>query len=317
MAIELPKPDVILTHESDLDGLTSGLILSSLAEKLYGEKIKLEAHHNNFWKQRSMADKSAWVSDFTFETRFDKPNWLILDHHITEATPKHAQLIHDTGKSAGLLCYELACEHGLASPALERLVYLNNIADLFLEDAPDFVLAQDYANLVKTYGFWNLYEIIGGRLENLLDHPLLEVMSVKRSVEDPIGFNWSRNNVVPLSEKVGWVNTVVGNVNLIVHRLLNEQATPYPVLATIFRRASGVIMVSFRSKHGEALSIAQLFQGGGHPNAAGATLPKSVNNVPDAADYMKRMLNPKPAPKATGSGDLNSLASVLDGLKLD
>jgi len=316
MAIELPKPDVILTHESDLDGLTSGLILRALAEKLFGEKIKLEAHHNNYWKQRSMSEKAAWVSDFTFEARFDKPDWLVLDHHVTEVTPKRAQLVHDTGKSAGLLCYELACEHGLASPALERLVYLNNIADLFHEDAPDFALAQDYANLVKTYGFWNLHEILEGRLENLLDHPLLEVMAVKRNVEDPIGFNWSRNNVAPLSDKVGWVNTVVGNVNLIVHRLLNEQATPYPVLATIFRRASNVVMVSFRSKNGEALPIAQLFQGGGHPNAAGATLPRSVTNVADASEYMKRMLNPKPEPKAA-TGDLNNLASVLDGLKLD
>ncbi|HEY1171119.1 MAG TPA: DHH family phosphoesterase [Verrucomicrobiae bacterium] len=316
MAIDLPKPEVILTHESDLDGFTSGLILRRLAEKLFGENIKLEAHHNNYWKQRSMSEKAAWVSDFTFEARFDKPNWLVLDHHITDVTAKHAKLIHDKAKSAGLLCYELACEHGLGSPALERLVYLNNIADLFLEDAPDFALAQDYANLVKTYGFWNLYEIIDGRLENLLDHPLLEVIAVKRRVEDPIGFDWSRNNVKPLSDKVGWVNTVVGNVNLIVHRLLDEQATPYPVLATIFRRSANTVMVSFRSKNGEALPIAQLFQGGGHPNAAGATLPKSVTNVADAAEYMKRMLTPAPQPKVTGGGDLNSLASVLDGLKL-
>lgn len=313
MGSELVKPDVILTHESDLDGLTSGLILRRLAEHLFGTKIKLEAHHNNYWKQRSMSEKAAWVGDFTFESRFDKPNWLVIDHHITDVSPKHAQFIHDTGKSAGLLCYELACKHGLASPELERLVYLNNISDLFLEDAPDFALAQDYANLVKTYGFWNLYEIIGGRLENLLNHPLLEVMAVKRRVEDPIGFEWSRNNVVPLSDKVGWVNTVVGNVNLVVHRLLDEQATPYPVLATIFRRASNVIMVSFRSKNGEALPIAQLFQGGGHPNAAGATLPRSIATVADAAEYMKRMLTPKPQPKAA-TGDLNSLASLLDGL---
>jgi len=27
---------------------------------------------------------------------------------------------------------------------------------LFLEDDPDFMLASDYANLVKIYQFWNL-----------------------------------------------------------------------------------------------------------------------------------------------------------------
>lgn len=316
MFAELPKPEIILTHESDLDGLTSGLLLQRLAYKLFGEKIKLEAHHNNWWKQRTMNEKSAWVCDFTFETRLDKPNWLVVDHHVTEAQPQHARLVHDLNKSAGLLCYELACQQGLGSPALDRLVYLNNIADLFLEDEPDFVLSQDYANLVKTYGFKNLYEILDGKLENLLDHPLLEVMAVKRRIEDPIGYAWSKHNVVRLSDKVGWVNTVIGNVNLIVHRLLDEAATPYPVLVTIFRRSNGIVMISFRSKTGEALALAQLFQGGGHANAAGATLPRSVSTVTDAVEYMKKMLNPKPQPKVA-TGGLNNLASVLDGLKLD
>jgi oligoribonuclease NrnB/cAMP/cGMP phosphodiesterase (DHH superfamily) len=227
-------------------------------------------------------------------------------------------LVHDLNKSAGLLCYELACQQGLGSSALDRLVHLNNIADLFHEDEPDFVLSQDYANLVKTYGFKNLYEVLDGKLENLLDHPLLEVMAVKRRIEDPIGYAWSKNNVVRLSDKVGWVNTVIGNVNLIVHRLLDEAATPYPVLVTIFRRSNGIVMLSFRSKTGEALALAQLFQGGGHANAAGATLPRSVSTVPDAVEYIKKMLNPKPQPKVTtAGGGLNNLASVLDGLKLD
>ena len=317
MLVELPKPEIILTHESDLDGLTSGLLLQRLALKLFGEKIKLEAHHNNWWKQRFMTEKSAWVCDFTFEARLDKPNWLIVDHHVTEAQPQHARLFHDLNKSAGLLCYELACQNGLGSPALDRLVQLNNIADLFLEDDPDFVTAQDYATLVKTYGFWNLYEVLDGKLENLLDHPLLEVMAVKRRVEDPIGFAWSQKNITRLSDKVGWVNTVIGNVNLIVHRLLDESATPYPVLVTIFRRSNGIVMLSFRSKTGEALGMAQLFQGGGHANAAGATLPRSVSTVADAVEYMKKVLNPKPVIKPAVGGGLNNLASVLDGLKLD
>jgi hypothetical protein len=44
--------------------------------------------------------------------------------------------------------------------------------DLFLEDDPDFIIATDYANLVKVYQFWNLYELIEGELERLLDHAL-------------------------------------------------------------------------------------------------------------------------------------------------
>src|SRR5208283_825350 len=143
-------------------------------------------------------------------------------------------LIHDVNKSAALMCYELCTENGLDSPALERLVHLNNVADLFLEDDPDFVLASDYANLVKIYQFWNLHALIDGRLEKLLDHPLLEVMAVKRRIEDPIGLAWSGENIVPISPTVGFVNTVIGNNNLIVHQLLEQRASTYPVLLTLF-----------------------------------------------------------------------------------
>jgi hypothetical protein len=49
-------------------------------------------------------------------------------------------LVHDLTKSAGLLCYELCRLHEIGTPALDRLVHLNNVADLFLEDDPDLSL---------------------------------------------------------------------------------------------------------------------------------------------------------------------------------
>ncbi|HEX9048435.1 MAG TPA: DHH family phosphoesterase, partial [Verrucomicrobiae bacterium] len=187
----LPKPEVIITHESDLDGLLAGLLLQRLAKHLFGTDIRLEAYHYNYWKMRDLREKSAWVTDFTFETRMDKPGWVVVDHHVTDVKPKSAQLIHDVTKSAGLLCYELLQTHHLGSPVLDRLVHLNNVSDLFLEGDPDFTKANDYANLVKCYQFWNLHTILQGDAEKLLDHPLLEVMAVKRRVEDPIGVEWS------------------------------------------------------------------------------------------------------------------------------
>jgi len=57
-------------------------------------------------------------------------------------------------------------ENGLASPELDRLVHLNDVADLFLEDDPDFMLANDYANLVKIYQFWNLHSLLGGQMRS-------------------------------------------------------------------------------------------------------------------------------------------------------
>jgi oligoribonuclease NrnB/cAMP/cGMP phosphodiesterase (DHH superfamily) len=308
--VALPKPEVILTHESDLDGLVAGVLLQRLAEKLFGAVVPLEAHHYHTWRQRELREKAAWVTDLSFEPRLDRPSWAVIDHHATETTPKNAILVHDLNKSAGLLCYELYKQHGLQSAELDRLVHLNNVSDLFLAEEPDFVLANDYANLVKVYGFWNLHAVIGGNIERLVDHPLLEVMATKRRIEDPLGFEWSLKNVAELSPTVGFVDTVLGNNNVIVHQLLERQATPYPVLLTLFRRPNGQIIVSLRSRNGEAIKVAQQLQGGGHANASGATLPKSIRSIPDAIEYLRQVLNP---PK---SQPINTLEAALSAIEL-
>jgi oligoribonuclease NrnB/cAMP/cGMP phosphodiesterase (DHH superfamily) len=293
MSMELPKPEVIITHESDLDGLVAGVLLQRLARKLHGSTVPLEAYHYNHWRQRDLREKAGWVTDFGFEARMDKRDWVVVDHHVTEIPAKSATLIHNLNKSAGLLCYELCCEQNLGSNELARLVHLNNVADLFLTDDPDFELATDYANLVKIYGFWNLHTLIEGEIEKLLNHPLLEVMAVKRRVEDPLGLAWIRANVTEISPTVGFVDTIIGNNNLIVHQLLEAKATKYPVLLTLFRRTNGVFIASLRSRSGEALKAAERLQGGGHANASGATMPKSVKNVADAVNYLRQVLNPK------------------------
>ncbi|MEY4917957.1 MAG: hypothetical protein RL616_1870 [Verrucomicrobiota bacterium] len=309
--LELPKPEVIFTHESDLDGFVAGALLQRLAKKIHGAQPRLEAYHYNYWKLRDLRENAAWVSDFTFETRMDKAQWVVVDHHTTEIQPKYASLIHDTKKSAGLLAYELCREHGLASPALDRIVHLNNVADLFLENDPDFGTACDYANLVKVYQFWNLHALVGNEIEKLLDHPLLEVMAVKRRVEDPLGYAWSKNQVTEISPTVGCVDTVIGNTNLIVHQLLEAGATPYPVLVTLFKRANNLVIASFRSRNGEALKVAEKLQGGGHANAAGALLPKSVKNIPDAIDYLRAILQPK------AGAPLNSMEGLFASVAVE
>jgi len=288
----LPKPEIVITHESDLDGLLAGLLCQRLARHLYQAAVPLQSIHNHQWRQRPLPEQNAWVCDLAFDRRCDRPGWVVVDHHPTEVTPEHATLIHDPGKSAALLCYELCREQGLDSPSLDRLVHLSNVADLFLEDDPDFLLATDYANLVKTYQFWNLHDLIEGDPERLLDHPLLEVMAVRRKVEDPLGLAWSRRRVIGLAPAVGLVHTVIGNTNSIVHRLLEGGATPYTVLVTLFRRGSGSMLVSLRSRTGEAAKIAARLQGGGHANAAGAILPRSIQTLPDAVRYLRQILNP-------------------------
>jgi hypothetical protein len=308
----LATPEVICTHESDLDGLVSGLLLQRLAKHMFGTEITLEAFHYQGWKLRQMSERVAWVADFTFESRFDRPNWLVLDHHAGDFRPKQARLIHDLGKSAALLCYELCVQHGLGSPELERIVHLTHVSDLFLEEDPDFALACDYASLVKNYGFWNLHTVIAGRPEALLDHPLLEVMQVRRRVEDPIGYKLALADVTEISPTVGLVRPPVGNTNLIVHELLNRGATPYPVLVSLHRRGAGVFVVSFRSLNGEALATAQRFEGGGgHPNASGATLPR-LSDHDAAVQFLRTRLAP-PAPASRPGA--TTMAEAFTGLQ--
>jgi oligoribonuclease NrnB/cAMP/cGMP phosphodiesterase (DHH superfamily) len=290
--VVLPKPEVICTHESDLDGLISGVLLRRLAQKLFHEEPRLEAYHNHNWKQRSLPEKSAWICDMTFEPRLDRANWVIIDHHLTDTQPKRATLIHDPKKSASLLCYELCKEHSLGSEKLDRLVQLSNVADLYLEENPEFSLAIDYASLVKIYGFWNLFELIEGDLERLVDHPLLEVMAVKSRVENPLGYAWSKQHITEITPEIGFVDTVVGNVNWVVHRLLENNDTRYPILLTLFRKGNGTMIVSLRSRDGSAIRIAEKLLGGGHANAAGATLPRSIQDVSSAIDYLRHQLNP-------------------------
>src|SRR5207253_9169801 len=133
--------------------------------------------------------------------------------------------------------------------------------------------------------------------------------AIKRKIEDPLGLEWSRKNVIEISPTVGFVDTVIGNNNLIVHQLLEQQATTYPVLLTLFRRANGVIIASLRSRNGEALKIAEKLQGGGHANASGATLPRSVRTISDAVAYLRGVLNPK---KDEPLNSLENLFSAID-----
>jgi oligoribonuclease NrnB/cAMP/cGMP phosphodiesterase (DHH superfamily) len=306
----LPKPEVICTHESDLDGLVSGILLQRLATKLFGEEPRLEAYHNHNWKQRPLPEKAAWVCDLTFETRLDRVNWVVVDHHMTEVVPKRAQLIHDPKKSASLLAYELCNRHGIQSAQLDRLVHLSNLADLYRDDHPDFHEALDYGSLVKIYGFWNLFELVDGQLERLIQHPLLEVMAVKTRVENPLGYQWSKKHITRISDEIGFVDTVVGNINWIVHQLLETSETPYPVLLTLLRKGNGTMIVSLRSKKGESIKLAEKLMGGGHPNAAGATLPRSIQDVGAAIAYLRQQF----APSTVVVDDVPSLESALENL---
>ena len=99
---------------------------------------------------------------------------------------------------------------------------------------------------------------------------------------------------------------MVGNTNVIVHQLLERGVTPHAVLATLFKKGNGAFIVSFRSRNGEALKVAAKLDGGGHPNASGTTLPRSVTDQESATEYLRQRLNPTPAAQG-----LNGMEDLL------
>ena len=79
------------------------------------------------------------------------------------------------------------------------------------------------------------------------------------------------------------------------------------------RNASGSVMVliiaSMRSRNGEAIKVAEKLQGGGHANASGATLPKSIRTIDDAVEYLRTVMNP---PKPVAINTLEGLFSAAE-----
>ncbi len=311
MELTTHTPEAIFTHESDLDGFVSGLLLQKLAYKLFGRTVPLYAYNIQAWHHRNHQEPTAWVSDLAVNASMDRPGWILIDHHPLRHQPRHAQLIHDLNKSSTALVYELCKQHGLQTEALDRLVHLCNIADLFQIDHPDFPEASDYAALIRTYQFWNLYKLIEGDPEKLLNHPLLQVMRQRRLVEDPIGIEWSLRHIHPITDQIGYVEIAVGNPSLILHRLLDHPDLPYAVLCTLWEKPNGTIVVSFRSKQGEAGPLAEQLHGGGHPNAAAAVLPRSVRSVSQALEFLRNFFQHQEKPLQLPTDSMDAMAELF------
>ena len=212
----------------------------------------------------------------------------MIDHHAIEIQPKSAAFIHDVTNPAGLLCYELCQQHGLGSPELDRLVHLNNVGDLFLEDDPDFVAGQRFRQPGQDLSVLESARSDRGPIGTAAGPPAAGGDGGQTPHRRPAGLRVEQAQRRGNRPAVGFVDTVVGNTNLIVHQLLEKKATQYPVLLTLFRKANNTVVVSLRSRNGEALKVAEKLQGGGHANACGATLPRSVKNIPDAVDYLRQ-----------------------------
>jgi len=55
------------------------------------ENNPLARIHELVEEERELRERSAWVTDLNFEARMDKPDWVVIDHHATEAPAKNAR----------------------------------------------------------------------------------------------------------------------------------------------------------------------------------------------------------------------------------
>ena len=117
---DLPQPEVVITHESDLDGFVSGHLLQRLANHLFDLKPKLQAWNYTNFEKRPLREDCAWVCDLNFSKRMDRENWLVVDHHQTDHEPQNARLILDPLLVLELVGVEAADKTGQHSVLFTR-----------------------------------------------------------------------------------------------------------------------------------------------------------------------------------------------------
>ena len=50
------QPEVVVTHESDLDGFVAGHLLQRLANKMFDQETKLQAWNYTNWERRPLRE---------------------------------------------------------------------------------------------------------------------------------------------------------------------------------------------------------------------------------------------------------------------
>ena len=111
--LKIKRPSLIYTHEADLDGFMSGLILNMVSKVLFkkGSSIRY-INYDTMDKIEFRPNDAIWISDLNFPVLNLKPQKnriFIIDHHKWEQNPIDEQVtyLHDTTKSATLQCFEL------------------------------------------------------------------------------------------------------------------------------------------------------------------------------------------------------------------
>lgn len=311
--IKEKMPSRIYSHEADLDGFVSGNILYHISKYLFGESPKIK--YINYDRLNNIsADENEiiWVSDLNYNKSMDdKINGLmfIIDHHKWEpdpidCTPDHPfcdkiYYIHDTTKSASLLCFELLKEivnnsddnsnkeyYQKYIEDIKNLVIQTNIGDIFKYNSTDELIeARSYAryfnDVIKPY-LYCAETILNCKKEDLLpsfyksykktkyyNKYKAELNQLLLLYEDEL--NKKQNEIHPGIYNIQYIK---GDHSMIFNILLEKYKNIKAIITEIKNPNTYKWSLSIRSKDNKtAYHIAsKYFNGGGHPNASGAVL---------------------------------------------
>ena len=265
--------------------------------------VPLEAYNYQNWKLREPRGAiTAWVCDLSFEPRLDTrragSSWTTMPPSSRAERPPVSccTTLRRSGRvESAMIC---AASKRTDRPSLTGWSTSTTSPICTSTQTTNFRWPWITPNLVKTYHFWYLLALVEGKFEALFDHPLLEVMAVKRRVEDPLGYEWCAKNVVRLSPLAGYVPTIIGNNNIIAHQLLERKATPFGVMVTLFKKANNTVVASLRSRQARRWFWRRSCKGRRSPQCPSAYTLAALrrNQFDDAIRYLqKQVFDPAPA----------------------
>ena len=309
--LKIKRPSLIYTHEADLDGFMSGLILNMVSKVLFkkGSSIRY-INYDTMDKIEFRPNDAIWISDLNFPVLNLKPQKnriFIIDHHKWEQDPTDEQVtyLHNTTKSATLQCFEVLeyvvneLENSTEKrkyknivESIRELVRLTNIGDVFIQsNKEDLLKARSYSRFFIENIKPNLetpHLVLGCKPKEVLysiynnSAYLNYNKTFRKNLEQDLSLYREQLKDKSNEIKPGIFNVIYekGDYSLIFNILLEENPNIKAILTAIKNPNTGKWSLSVRSRDGKsAYYIAnKYFGGGGHPNAAGAGFPDKFVN---------------------------------------
>lgn len=282
----------VLYHADCNDGFLAACLVKARYRQTkmipfnYGDPIPEEARNNY---RLYIVDMTLKGDDLAEVCTLNK-EVAMLDHHTDNFPPPEELdgydnlrywLPKENNSSGAMLVYRWFTHTGQFSPAIEvlppwyRLVTWVDDYDRWTHMYPESKAVAAYLySIPKSFDVWS--EVIKEPFEMIIGKGEALLGSQKQRVRDLIkgGVKTRRREIRGSTKRVAYVNCPRDIASLCGHTILEE--FPAIAVAVMYRINDGMIECSARSNDGgSAQGYAKIFGGGGHPDAAGFSVPVS------------------------------------------